>query len=153
MSAVPKPRLAFQQMELSDLEAVAAAEQRIYPFPWTYGNFADALAAGYRCWLCYQNDLMVAYAVVMEVLEEVHLLNISVVPECQRSGIGSEFLEHLFNDARGRGANRMLLEVRPSNTSGRALYRRYGFTVIGHRRDYYPAAQGRENAIVMLLDL
>lgn len=153
MSAVPKPRLEFQLMEIADLEAVAAAEQRIYPFPWTHGNFADSLAAGYRCWLCYQNDLMVAYAVVMEVLEEVHLLNISVVPQRQRSGVGSEFLEHLFSDARSRGANRMLLEVRPSNGSGRALYRRYGFTVIGHRRDYYPAAQGRENAIVMLLDL
>ena len=153
MSAVSKPRLEFQPMEAADLDAVAAAEQRIYPFPWTQGNFSDSLAAGYRCWLCYQHDAMVGYAVVMEIMEEVHLLNISVVPERQRSGVGSEFLEHLFHDARSRGASRMLLEVRPSNASGRALYRRHGFTVIGHRRDYYPAAQGREHAIVMLLDL
>jgi [ribosomal protein S18]-alanine N-acetyltransferase len=83
----------------------------------------------------------------------VHLLNLSVIPERQRGGIGSAMLEHLFDDARRRTIKRMLLEVRPSNVSGRALYRRYGFTVIGHRRDYYPAAQGRENAIVMLLDL
>lgn len=140
-------------MDAADLDAVVAVERRIYPFPWTHGNFADSLAAGYRCWLCHQDGLMVGYAVVMEVIEEVHLLNLSVIPERQCTGIGSEFLEHLFGDARRRGAGRMLLEVRPSNVSGRALYRRYGFIVIGERRGYYPAEQGREDAIVMMRDL
>jgi [ribosomal protein S18]-alanine N-acetyltransferase len=153
MSAVPKPRLIFQSMVEADLDAVVAAEQRIYPFPWTRGNFADSLTADYRCWVCHENGALITYAVAMEVIEEVHLLNLSVIPERQRGGIGSAMLEHLFDDARRRTIKRMLLEVRPSNVSGRALYRRYGFTVIGHRRDYYPAAQGRENAIVMLLDL
>lgn len=149
MSAVPVPRLEFQTMRMSDLAAVNAAEQRIYPFPWTHGNFVDSMNAGHRGWLCYDGGEMVGYAVVMEVIDEVHLLNISVLPERQRGGIGSAMLEFLLDDERGRGAKSMFLEVRPSNVSGLALYKRFGFETVGERRDYYPAQSGRENAIVM----
>jgi ribosomal-protein-alanine N-acetyltransferase len=48
-----------------------------------------------------------------------------------------------------QGAGKIYLEVRPSNTAARALYATHGFAEIGVRRDYYPAADGRENAIVM----
>jgi ribosomal-protein-alanine N-acetyltransferase len=58
-------------------------------------------------------------------------------------------LEYLFATAKAAGAERMLLEVRPSNVSGRGLYRRFGFAEIGRRRGYYPAHDGREDAIVM----
>ncbi|MGZ8155124.1 MAG: ribosomal protein S18-alanine N-acetyltransferase, partial [Burkholderiales bacterium] len=48
-------------------------------------------------------------------------------------------------------AERAFLEVRPSNTAARALYARSGFSEIGRRRDYYPAQEGREDAVVMEL--
>lgn len=140
-------------MTAADLDAVAEVERRIYPFPWTRGNFADSLAAGHGAWLAMEDERMTAYAVMMQVLDEAHLLNISVVPELQREGRGSALLAQLFGLARMRGARRMLLEVRPGNVSGLALYRRHGFVEIGRRRDYYPAHAGREDAIVMALDL
>jgi ribosomal protein S18 acetylase RimI-like enzyme len=43
----------------------------------------------------------------------------------------------------------MLLEVRPGNDAGRALYERLEFSQIGRRRGYYPAVDGREDALVM----
>lgn len=145
--------LRYRDMTAGDIDAVTAAEQRVYAFPWTRGNFADSLAAGHGAWLALEHGQMIGYAVMMQVLDEAHLLNITVVPELQRKGRGSALLQHLFSLARVRSATRMLLEVRPGNVSGQALYRRHGFLEIGRRRDYYPAHQGREDAIVMAREL
>jgi ribosomal-protein-alanine N-acetyltransferase len=137
----------------ADLDAVVAAEERIHPFPWTRGNFADSLSAGHGAWVAQEEGRMVGYAVMMQVLEEAHLLNISVLPELQRQGRGTILLKHMFRLARERGVTRMLLEVRRGNASGLGLYRSRGFVEIGRRRDYYQAREGREDAIVMALEL
>ena len=143
------PRLAYRRMIRADIPAVMTVENLIYPFPWSEGNFTDSLASGYSAWICSDAAGMVGYAVMMPVVDETHLLNISIVAERQRRGLGSALLEFLFAEARAGGALSMLLEVRPSNASGLALYRRYGFTEIGRRRGYYPGHEGREDAIVM----
>lgn len=145
--------LRYRVMTTADLDAVAEVERLVYAFPWTRGNFADSLAAGHDAWLAQEDGKMAGYAVMMQVLDEAHLLNITVLPELQRSGRGSALLMHLFDQARARAITRMLLEVRPGNLGGQALYRRHGFAEIGRRRDYYPAHQGREDAIVMARDL
>ncbi len=145
--------LHYQDMTDADLNAVVAAEGLIHRFPWTRGNFADSLAAGHGAWVVREGGSMVAYAVMMQVLDEAHLLNISVLPELQRQGRGTRLLQNLFGLARARGVTRMLLEVRQGNTSGLGLYRRHGFIEIGRRRDYYQAQEGREDAIVMACEL
>ena len=155
MSAVLQnaAKFEFAPMSLGDLDAVLAVEQRAYAFPWTRGNFSDSLASGYSAWLMRDGEGMLGYSVMMLVLDEAHLLNISIVPERQRAGFGSVLLEHLFEVARSQGAARMLLEVRPSNLSARAFYDRHGFVGIGERPGYYPAHKGREAALVMLRNL
>jgi ribosomal-protein-alanine N-acetyltransferase len=145
--------LSYLGMTNTDLDAVAEAEARIHSFPWTRGNFSDSLEAGHDAWLAREDGRLVGYAVVMQVLEEIHLLNISVLPELQRNGRGSALLDHIFARARMRAATRVLLEVRPGNIAGQAFYRRHGFAEIGRRRDYYPTHEGREDAIVMARDL
>lgn len=145
--------LDFQSMTVADLVDVTAMEQRSYPFPWSYGVFADSLKAGYRAWVAREQGAIVAYAVMMVVLDEAHLLNIAVVPELQGCGLGRAMLTHLLADARRQGSQFMFLEVRPSNTNALEMYRRFDFAVIGKRRGYYPAANGREDAIVMSCDI
>ena len=145
--------LELRQMTALDLDEVGLAEARIYPFPWTPGVFVESLAAGYRAWVGLENGVIVAYAFMMMVLDESHLLNISVVPERQGNGLGKYLLDFLFTDARDNGAKYMFLEVRTSNVKALEMYRRKGFAVIGERRGYYPAAHGREDAIVMSRDL
>lgn len=140
-------------MHASDLDAVVALEQRCHAFPWTRGNFADSLDAGHGAWLSREGGTLAAYAVMMQVPDEAHLLNITVMPELQRAGRGATLLRQLFQLARAWNANRMLLEVRSSNVAAIALYRRHGFAEIGRRRGYYPAASGREDAIVMAREL
>lgn len=153
MNAVLKPELDFAPMQADEIDAVLAIERRAYPFPWTRANFADSLAAGYSAWTCRIGGERVGYAVMMLVLDEAHLLNITIAPEYQRAGYGLLAMHHLFAVARGHGAKRMFLEVRPSNASGQGLYRKLGFETIGRRRGYYPAGAGREDAVVMALTL
>ncbi len=141
--------LVLRPMQAEDVPAVMQIEQRVYPFPWTPGNFADALASGYLCQVAELDGKMVGYAVMMPAVDEVQLLNISIAAEQQGKGLGSELLEKMMDAARAGSMQRVLLEVRPSNAAALALYRRHGFTEIGRRRDYYPAHNGREHAIVM----
>lgn len=143
----------YPVMTASDLNAVVAAERRIYSFPWTRGNFADSLAAGHGAWLLRENGDMVGYAVMMLALDEAHLLNISVLPEFQGSGRGSALLIQVFEQARKQAAIRMLLEVRAGNISGQGFYQRHGFVEVGRRRGYYSSHEGREDAVVMARDL
>ncbi len=143
----------FVPMGEADLPEVAAAEQRIHRFPWTPGNFRDALLAGNDAWLQRENSTLVAFAVMMRAVDEVQLLNISVVPERQRDGLGRALLEFLCDRARQAGMRRMLLEVRPSNSKAIAFYQHFDFVEIGRRRGYYPDSTGREDAIVMAKQL
>jgi ribosomal-protein-alanine N-acetyltransferase len=155
MSALPSlPAEVIAPMQLHDLPEVVAVEQAAYEFPWTHGNFVDSLRAGHSAWsMRDRGGGLMAYAVMMVALDEAHLLNLTVAPPCQRFGFGWRLLEAMAETARGHGARTMLLEVRPSNAAAQAMYARYGFVRIGIRRGYYPARDGREDAIVMRVPL
>jgi ribosomal-protein-alanine N-acetyltransferase len=155
MSALPRSdEDRYVPMTEADLDEVAAAEQEIYPFPWTRGNFLDALHAGYTAWVLRDGaNRVAAYGVMMMALDEAHLLNLSVARHAQRSGLGWQTLDWMADVARDHGGRTMLLEVRPTNDTALRLYQRYGFERIGVRRGYYPARDGREDAIVMRIAL
>ena len=153
MSAVLKPDFRITPMVESDLDEVAEIERAIYDFPWTWGNFSDSIAAGYSCWMYRQDDMPVGYCIVTIAAGEAHLLNISIAGELQGLGHGRELLANVLAVARDGGASMLFLEVRPSNTAARALYQQFGFRQIGVRRDYYPAHGGREDALVLSIDL
>lgn len=149
MSAVLAPRIEMLPMNASDLDDVLAIENTVYPFPWTRGNFADSLAAGYSAWVCRIGGELVGYAVIMMVLDEAHLLNISVDQSRHGMGFGARLLRHAMSVARTLGARMLLLEVRPSNERALQLYKHFGFVRIGVRKAYYPAHDGREDALVL----
>ena len=153
MSAVLSEAPAFRPMRVSDLEAVVAIERTIYSHPWTIGNFRDSLHAGYSCWLMECAGHMVGYGVLMIGVDEAHLLNLSVARGWQRRGLGRALLQHFVRIARSCEAQRVLLEVRPSNVAARLLYEQAGFHELSVRGSYYPAEGGREDAILMELAL
>lgn len=153
MSAVLKPVIELRPMVGADLPAVMAIETGVYPFPWTPGNFRDALAAGYSCWICVRDCEPIGYAVLMFAADEAHLLNLSIAAAFQRQGYGSLLLRRLCEFARAHGARLMILEVRPSNAAGQRLYEHHGFQRVGLRREYYPAHGGREDALILGLPL
>jgi ribosomal-protein-alanine N-acetyltransferase len=147
-------RFDYAPMTMADLDEVVALEQSVYPHPWTRGNFADSLDAGYHAWVLREHGgpggQLAGYFLLMAAVDEAHLLNVSVAASRQRQGLGRYLLDKVAACARGLGAESVLLEVRPSNLRALQVYQRYGFVDIGRRKSYYPAHNGqREDAIVM----
>ena len=149
MNAVLKSQPQFRPMQMDDLDAIMAIEPEIYQFPWSRGNFSDSLNAGYSCWVYAEDAAIISYAVLMLVLDEAHLLNISIAKAHQGRGLGRDLLEQMMQIARRHGALNMFLEVRPSNRPAIKLYENIGFNEMAVRRGYYPAHDGREDAILM----
>ncbi len=142
----------WRPLRLSDLAYVAALEAQIHAAPWTIGNFRDALAAGYWARVGERDFRIVAYGVLMQAPGEAQILNLSVVPDARREGIGRALLRLFVADARSVHVQQIFLEVRASNIAAIRLYESEGFAAVARRIEYYPAATPdlpREDAIVM----
>lgn len=144
--------VTFRPMTEADLDAVLKIEYAAFSHPWTRGIFLDGLKS-YEIWLMFEGNQQVGHGVVQVIIDEAHLLNITVKPESQGRGLGLRLLEHLMSRAYQLNARECFLELRDSNRAAYRLYERFGFNEIGRRRDYYPVAGGREDALVMACTL
>jgi ribosomal-protein-alanine N-acetyltransferase len=147
------PISSFRAMRTQDLEAVSRIELTAYPHPWTFGIFRDCLAAGYECWVLERSGELIGYGVLSVAGGEAHVLNVCVAPSEQGQGLGRRVISRLLDLARWHRAERVFLEVRPSNVAAVALYDSIGFNEIGRRPNYYPGKRGREDALVMAMEL
>ncbi len=153
MTVPRESRKRCRPMTLSDLDTVTLIEQSVAAFPWTSGNFTDCLDAGYECWVLEINGRVGAYLIMSVGGDDAHLLNLAVEPQQQRLGLGRRLLRKACLDASRLGANRIQLEVRPSNQGARALYEGEGFKGLAVRKDYYRSQGLKEDAFVMELGL
>jgi ribosomal-protein-alanine N-acetyltransferase len=154
MNTMLKMQYQFRPMKMDDLDAVMAIEPHIYPYPWSRGNFSDSLNSGYSAWVLRRDEIIIGYALVMMVLDEAHLLNLSIAKDFQKQGLGRLLLEYMIQIAKNHQVANMFLEVRASNVSAIALYENMGFNEMAIRRNYYPAdpkifKSGREDAVLM----
>lgn len=152
----PEPELQWRPLREGDLAYVAALEAQIHAAPWSLGNFRDALSAGYLAWVGERENRIVAYGILMLGVGEAQILNVSVVPDARREGLGRALLRRFVAGARRLGADQVFLEVRMSNSAAITLYRSESFTPIARRIDYYPGRTSdalREDALVMRLAL
>ena len=144
----------MRAMTQDDVDAVLAIEQAVQRFPWTRGNFADALNSGYLCRVDETEEGGIrGYAILMPVVDEAELLTIGVAQAEQRKGLGRAILAEMLSMAREKNMKRVFLEVRSSNVAAIALYRSAGFSQVGLRRGYYQNADGSEDALVMACEL
>ncbi len=152
MVAMIRPVTQLRAMRVEDLDTVSAMESASYEFPWSLGIFRDCVKTGHPCWVLCVDDAIVGYGILSMGADEAHVLNICIGPEWRSRGLGRHLLGRLVDIARWNGAQRIFLEVRPSNPLAKLLYESVGFSEIGRRPRYYPASDGREDAIVMVLD-
>jgi ribosomal-protein-alanine acetyltransferase len=143
----------MRAMTLEDVNEVLAIEQEVQAYPWTRGNFIDALSHGYVCRVDEDDGEIRGYAVLRPVVDEAELLSIGVSALHQRKGLGRAMLREMLYVAREINIRRVFLEVRASNTAAIALYRSTGFGEIGMRRGYYQSANGSDDAITMACEL
>jgi [ribosomal protein S18]-alanine N-acetyltransferase len=152
MVAVARPSLEMRAMRREDLSRVSELESASYEFPWSMGIFGDCLKAGHPSWVLCLEGRVIGYGILSVGAAEAHVLNVCVAPDQRGQGFGRHLMKRLLDIARWNGAERVFLEVRPSNPNAQALYLSLGFHEIGRRPRYYPAHEGREDAIVMSLE-
>jgi len=145
--------LIFRKLLDSDIDTVMQLEVDLHPYPWTKGIFLDCIKTGYLCYCCEINQQIIAYGIVSYGAGESHILNISVAKAFQGKGYGKQLIHYLMQQAKTKNADMMLLEVRGSNKNAIALYESQGFNEIGIRKGYYPAPNGKEDAIMYAIQL
>jgi ribosomal-protein-alanine N-acetyltransferase len=137
----------------ADLERTMVCERAAYAIPWEAEVVRECLQVGYNCWVADLAGEIVAHGIMSLGADECHVLNLCVHPQWQGMGIGRRLLRRLLALARDKGADTAFLEVRVSNIAARGLYAAEGFCEIGTRRGYYPARNGREDAVVLARSL
>ena len=140
-------------MQGTDIDLVVKNERRSYTHPWSQSIFEDCMTNGNGCWVLGVSGHIIGHGILSFGAGEAHLLNVCVNPDYQGNGYGRELVEHLIKQARSRAATRMFLEVRLSNQIAYRLYEKLGFNEVGVREDYYPAFTGREDAVVLAIEL
>lgn len=136
-------------MTAADVPQVLALERELFPHDaWPERFFYDELAqtelnlpahrATHKYWLAEQEASLLGYAGMMCVLPLADVQTLAVAPQVQGRGLGSQLLGLIEEEARRRGAEDLLLEVREDNPPAQRLYLRSGFEQIHLRRSYYP---------------
>ncbi len=139
----------IRTMSYTDLKSVITVEKKAYPHPWTLGIFRDCLRIGYNAWVMTLDKEIIGYGIVMLSPGEAHILNICIEPDFQKKGLGRYLLRHILKKSKQTDVDMVLLEVRRSNTTAQQLYQSEGFHELGLRKAYYPADNGREDAIIL----
>ncbi len=149
----PNKDFFARTMRSSDIELVVQNEAAACVHPWTRRIFIDCLRAGYQCRVLANKQQIVAHGVMSVAIGECHLLTLCVRPEYQRHGYGRKLFKLLLDRASKQDASTCFLEVRRSNEGAIQLYRSMGFVQTGERKNYYPNAGSREDAIIMSRDI
>ena len=146
-------KFVFREISLGDLDGIVQIERAVNPFPWGEEALRDTIASSGHHLMSLREGRAVGFLLSNFVLDEAQLLLIGVSPDWQGVGVGGQLLKELINRSQCQGRKLIYLEVRSGNERAIHLYRSLGFIDIGVRRDYYPGLVGREDAIVMSLQI
>lgn len=133
-----KMEIVIKRLQKNDLDNVLKIEESIFPEPWARNQFEKELSNILsRYFKAVHNNLLVGYAGIIFISDEAHMTTIAVHPEYQRKGIGKKLLCKIIRTAINEDCTMIALEVRASNEAARKLYRLFGFTIVGERKNYY----------------
>lgn len=137
-----------RRMNTLDIDGVLAVEQQSFMTPWSREGFVNEMNNELSYYLVMVEDgKIIGYAGMWLIVDEAHVTNVAVLPEYRGKRLGEKLMSSLLEHAKKRGAIRMTLEVRASNTVAQGLYNKFGFTSQGRRRNYY--TDTKEDALIM----
>ena len=132
-----------------DAAAIAELEAEIFSDPWSERDICDTICTeGAMCYSAIKDGVPVAYIIGRIIAPEAEIYRIATHPDYRGRGIAYRLLDYAVKTERGRGLERLFLEVRSKNLAALSLYRAYGFEKIGIRKNYYKNPD--DDAIVML---
>ena len=140
-----------------DIDDILTIDREAFKRPWQRQSFLDELnrkdAYSYVVRTQVDDKAMeiIAFVLVRVLVNEMHILRIAVAADYQNRGVATWLLQHCYRLAQQKQVDAIYIEVRPSNTSAIALYRKSGFQLLGTRPNYYP--ETREDALVMVKHL
>ena len=138
----------FRTLLPEDAEGVARVECESFPTPWSREDFWREASNDFACYIVVLADeAIIGFGGCWISFEEAQVTNIALTASQRGRGLGKVLMEKLMCAAAERGAERMTLEVRPSNTPALRLYEGLGFAAIGVRKKYYQ--DNDEDAILM----
>ena len=151
---MPVPEYRLRDAVQADIPLLMGLAESTDLSDWNEADFSNVIG-GPRgvLTLAFANGTLAGFIASSSVVDEATLLNLAVGRDYRRHGLGYELVQNMLAHYRVAGATRCLLEVRESNSGARALYSKLGFTVDGRRPDYYLLADGREDAVLMSLEL
>lgn len=140
--------LVILPMTQEDIDEITEMEKECFSVAWSRDSFEDVLKYPFLGGFCARIEGELAgYGIYHCLFEDSEVLDIAVGPKFRRMGIGQKLLRLMEETVRFRGAERLMLEVRKSNTGAQALYFGVGFDITGIRRNYYK--NPTEDAVLM----
>ncbi|SFR63121.1 ribosomal protein S18-alanine N-acetyltransferase [Thiomicrospira sp. ALE5] len=140
-------------MVASDLVSVVELEQKNALMPWSLRSFELSLSNRQGNWVVYRETELVGFVCASVILDELHILNLSVAQTCRGQGIATALIMQLCAAVNQEPIRKIFLEVRQSNKVAQKLYRKLGFCSDGIRKGYYQSTRGtREDALLMSRD-
>jgi [ribosomal protein S18]-alanine N-acetyltransferase len=140
--------LTLRHMKHEDLDVIVELEKVLFSQPWNLASFEYELEQPYsESYVVVCGDRIVAYFMMWSLLDEMHVLNIAVIPEYRRKGIARWLLEMFIEKSQQNHIRIIHLEVRESNVGAIRLYEKIGFKNVGRRRNYY--SEPTEDALLM----
>lgn len=144
--------LVIRKMSEDDLPDVLDIETISSVRPWTRRAFYEELYNPHSfVFVCLLEGRMTAYICISQVIDEGHILKISVHPNYRRFGIATRLMNHALSFLRSNGCRRVFLEVRTGNRPAIEMYRKIGFDEVRRRIAYY--REPTEDALEMRLVL
>lgn len=142
----------FRRLTAADADAMAALERACFSLPWDgrqcRNAFDQPAFAAFGSWDARE---LLAYVSIYHVRPEMEILNVAVMPQERRKGIGRRIMHLVLQAAVKMGMQRATLEVREGNLAALALYKSLGFCQCGKRPHYYP--DNGEDALIHVLYL
>lgn len=139
----------YEDMNAAHLEDVFNIEKESYSYPWSKNIFYDCVSNNYLCRVMLINDNLIGYVISSIVQDECHIMNLCIKKEYRSLGYGRQLLNYLQQEIKSINCKLIFLECRPSNKSALKLYLSEGYNEIGIRKNYYPAVNGYEDAIML----
>lgn len=143
----------FALINTDNYDAAFKLQTACHAFPWSRKVFMDCLEPPYFAWQIEVEGKLAGYYVGLLAAVEATLMDIGVHKSFRGNGLGRELVKHFLLECNKKQALDAWLEVRVSNKNAINLYQSMGFDTIETRKDYYPLAEGKEDALIMKIEL